>query len=157
MASLTPNTIVLKGRGIQKEAPAGAAVTPGEMIEIGTNGKAVVHSTAKGVTSPSFAKEYELIGREITVAYALDENLIYETLPPGAEVYALVAAAAVAIVIGDYLESAGDGTLRKQTPFSQSGSTPFAVTTEGHAIARAIEAVDNSGGGSEARIKVEIV
>lgn len=30
----TPNTIVLKGNGIRKEAQAAAAITPGDLVEL---------------------------------------------------------------------------------------------------------------------------
>lgn len=151
------NTILLKGRGIRKEGVALLALSPGELVELNTSGQVIAHGTAKEIVTPAFVVENELLGSEITVDYAALDNVVYEVMPPGSEVLARLPASAAAVVIGDLLESAGDGTLRKQTPFSQSGSTPFAVTAEGHAIARAIEAVDNSGGGTEVFIKVEVL
>lgn len=58
--------------------------------------------------------------------------------------YALVAAGAAAIAQNAYLASAGDGTL-------------VTAGLDEVAVAQALEAVDNSGGGSAVRIKVEII
>lgn len=145
-----PNTVILKGRGQRKEAAAGEAITPGHLVTINTSGQLIKHATALVRTAPTFAVEYEnlnptsaRIAGGIDDAYASGDYCQAETLPPGSWVYALLAAAAPAIVKGDPLESAGNGTLRK-------------VTT-GVPIARALEAVDNSGGGTQARIRAEIM
>lgn len=149
---MAERTIILKGRGIQKEGVAGATITPGELVTLNSSNEVIPHGTAAGNAQAAFAKENEVIGGGIDDTYASGDNVIYEVLPPGAEVYALVAAAAGAIVIGDYLESAGDGTLRK---LAASAST--AQSARNSVVARAIEAVDNSGGGARARIKVEVI
>lgn len=187
-----PNTILLKGRGIRKEAISAAAITPGYLVDINSSGQVLKHAGAGLAASPSFAVEDELNGKEISVDWASGDQVIYETLPAGAEVNALVAASAAAIVIGDELESAGDGTLRLITvgdvvdlTDSSTGTASDTIAAIGatydqdevrnavasltakvnallpgalnNIVARAIEAVDNSGGGVEARIKVEIV
>lgn len=154
----TPKTILLKGDGLFKEALAGGAITPGHLINRNSSNQFVVHGTAAAETIPMFAVEDEAQGKDITDAYASGE-IVNAVIPEkGAEIYALVPANAAAIVVGDLLESNGGGTLRKRTPFSQSGTTPFAVTPAGYTIARALEAVDNSANAAgPVRIKVEIV
>jgi acetamidase/formamidase len=149
--------ILLKNRGTRVERKAGGTITPGHLVMENSSGELVVHATAKGKTAALFAVENDMEGKTITDNYVSGDYVQAELLEAGAEVYALVPAAAAAIVIGDKLESNGDGTLRKKTEFAQSGTTPFAVTTEGHAIAEALEAVDNSGGGAAARIKCRII
>lgn len=151
------NTILLKGRGIRKEGIAGGTITPGHLLTLSSSDTMVVHATAKGPAAPLFAVENDILGKEITDNYVANDYVQAEYLTSGCEVNALVAAAASAIVVGDLLESAGDGTLRIRTAFAQSGTTPFAVTEAGAPIAQAIEAVDNSGGGAPARIKVVIL
>lgn len=187
----TPKTVLLKGRGIRKEGTANAAITPGHLVERMSTGNIRVHATAGAKASPIFAVENEILGKEITVAYAATDRCYFEFLTSGCEVYALVAAAAPAIVVGDLLESAGDGTLRKVAAttdltdsttgtadgtladvggaFSQATlNNNFADlaakvnailpgASQAHVVARALEAVDNSGGGSAVRIKVEVV
>lgn len=148
----TPKTILLKGGGLYKEAAAGGAITPGHLIERNSSGAFVVHSTAAGNALPMFAKENDVVGNEITDAYASGDNVIAITPERGSEVYALVAAGAAAIVIGNYLESAGDGTLRV---LGASAATSQAQRAS--VVARALEAVDNSVGTAPARIRVEVL
>jgi hypothetical protein len=154
MPKTTPDTILLKGKQftIHEEANAGAAIMPGHLVDRNSSGEYVVHAVAAGNAAPSFALENELFGNGIEVAYAQNDQCIVAHCPRGAWVYALVAAAASAIVIGDYLESAGDGTLRKLTAAAATSQASRASV-----VARAVQAVDNSGGGTAARIKVEVL
>jgi hypothetical protein len=151
-----PTTILLRGRGLRREAPAGGAITPGHLVAYNSSGNLVVHGTAGAKTRPLFAVENELLGKGINDAYAVNDLVQAEELHVG-DVYALLPAAAAAIVIGDKLTSNGDGTLKKATAASQSGTTPFTVTFADHIIAEALEAVDNSGGGTPVRIKVAVI
>lgn len=147
-----PNTILLKGRGIRKERISGAAINPGHLVEVNTANNVVVHSAAASSAAAAFAIENELFGKTINDALTSGDQVVFEYMPTGAEIYARLAASAPAVVIGDYLESAGDGTLRKVAV--------DAATDQGQrnaVVARAIEAVDNSGGGTEVFIRVEIV
>ena len=151
------NTILLKGRGTRLEMVSGGTITPGDLVMVNSSNLLVRHSTAKGQAMPAFAVENDLEGKTIDDNYVVNDYVQSEIMRTGDEILARVAASASAIVIGDFLESAGDGTLRKLTPSSQSGTTPFAVTPAGLAVAQAIEAVDNSAGGSAVRIKVRIL
>lgn len=149
MASSTPNTITLKNSGVRKEKLAGGAITPGHLITVNSSDQAVVHPTAGGNARKAFAVENDLIGNGIGDAYASGDTVQFEVYQPGDEVYALVPAAAAAIVIGDALESNGDGTLVLEGTTTATGDTDIVV---GYAL----EAVDNSGGGAVARIKIEV-
>lgn len=189
---MASNTIWLKGEGTVKEANAGGAITPGHLVYRSSATAVAVHATAGGFTPPMFALEADFVGKGIATAYATNDRVQFLVAQRGAEIYALVPAAAAAIVAGDLLESNGDGTLRKHTAvadltdsttgtangtvvdvggaFSQAtlndnfadiiakvnALTPGGVQA-GAVVAQALEAVDNSGGGSPARIKVEIV
>lgn len=154
----TSNTIFLKGRGQVKEANAGGAITPGHLLNRNTAGSFVVHAAAGGNASPIFAMEKDYVGKEISVAYASGERVQALYAAPGDEVYALVPASAAAIVVGDFLESNGDGTLKKYVArtVAEGGAASYEVFDR-RIVARAIEAVDNSAGGSAARIRVEVV
>ena len=147
----TPRTIVAVGTGARTERVAGGAITPGDLIEINTADAFIRNGTAAVKAAPTFAIENEIFGKGVyndgvLYAYASGDRVLAETLGPGAEVYATLAASAAAIVIGDALDSAGDGTLKKAS----------AETTAG-IIARAREAVDNSGGGAKVHIRAAIV
>lgn len=147
----TPQTILLKGDGLFKEALAGGAITPGHLITRNSSSAFVVGPAAGLNAYPMFALEDEAQGKDITDAYASGE-IVNAVIPQtGSEIYALVAASAAAIVVGDELESAGDGTVRK------AATVAVAQNNLRRIVARAIQAVDNSAGGSPARIKIEIV
>lgn len=149
---MSRNTILLKGDCLYKEAAAGGAITPGHLVMVNSSGNVVVNTAnVANVPLPMFAFENELNGTGIGTAYASGERVTYIIPERGAEVYALVPAAAPAIVIGDFLVSSGDGTLKKDT------APAVAAGNVNRIVAIAKEAVDNSGGGSPARIKVEIV
>lgn len=144
--------ILLPGYGvIAKEGLADEAITPGALLERTATGFAN-HGTAAGNAAASFADINPEIGRGLDTDYADGDQIRVAFCAPGVEVNALVAAGADAITAGDYLESAGDGTLRL---VATDTDTPQGLR-EG-IVARALEAVDNSGGGSAVRIKVEVV
>jgi hypothetical protein len=135
-----PRTILLKGRNIHEERVAAGTITPGHFLQLNSAGTVQVNSTALVDKVRIVAVENELEGLGIDDNYAANDLVQYEILHGGMEVNALVAAAAPAIVIGDSLELAADGTVRK--------------LTTGVCVAQAIQAVDNSGGGSPARIRI---
>lgn len=153
---MAERTIILKGerQHIRKEGIAGGAIVPGMTVILGSNGKytagpAAGASPARKTLKVAIERELEnwnngspQAGSPIDRAYADGDRLLMASLPTGCEWYALVAAAASAIVAGDSLENNG-GYLRK--------------ATTGEVVAVALEAVDNSGGGAAARIIVEAV
>jgi hypothetical protein len=149
---MAAKTIWIKGDGIVKEAAAGGAITPGHLIHWTTTGTLVVHPNAAKNAIPMFALEKDVVGKGITTAYASGEMVQALVPSRGAEIYALLPASAAAVVIGDYLESVGDGTLKKVATDTATDDTQRISV-----VARALEAVDNSGGGSPARIRVEVV
>ncbi|TFH34791.1 MAG: hypothetical protein E4G99_08775, partial [Anaerolineales bacterium] len=106
---MASKTIWLKGDGLVKEANAGGVITPGHLVFIATDGDVEVHGTAASNAIPAFALEADFIGQGIDTDYALADRVQYLMPQRGAEIFALVAASAAAIVIGSYLESAGDG------------------------------------------------
>lgn len=146
-------TILLKGRGIRKEGITGvAALQPGYIVEREGDGTIIAHETAAGNMSPAVVVENELLGDEITTPYAIGSQVVYEVLPRGAEFLAVLAANAAAIIVGSYLESDGDGTVRILTAAAATSQAARAGV-----CLRAIEAVDNSAVGVEAFIQVEVL
>jgi len=147
----TPKMIRLKGQGIRKEGIASGTIRPGHLVEFGGANDLQVHSTAAATARKAFAVENDLIGNGIDVNYTVGEQVQYEVYASGAEVYALVAAGAAAIEKGDPLQSAGNGTLRIQATDAATDDTQ-----RNSLVAYALEDVDNSGGSSVVRIRVEI-
>jgi hypothetical protein len=138
-----PRTIRLKGVGTRMERVATAAVLPGSLVMLNATNNLVVHATAGGTTPAIFALENELIGKGIDDAYASGDYIQAEHFNSGDWVLGYVDAAAAAIAIGDQLESAGDGSLRKHV-----SGTPIAIS---------MDALDNSAGASIARLRVDIL
>lgn len=130
---------------IAREELATVAVVPG-MLLARTAGGVAPHAAAAGIANLHFAVEDGAQGRTIDDSYAIDDTVHFATVPAGAGVNALVAAAAAAIVKGDKLVSNGDGTLKK-----------LVAAAGGTVIAEALEAVDNSVGATRARIAVEVM
>ncbi len=106
-------TICVKGkeRVIFKEGIAGAAITPGHLLQ-GLPAALIVHAVAGGTALAMFAVERGWIGEEIGDAYITSDTVVYGVFPPGSEVYAIADGAGV--TAGDIIESNGDGTLQTQ-------------------------------------------
>lgn len=139
---------------IRKEALADGAITPGHLLERTSAGKFKVHSSAGQNATRLFAIEDDLQGKEIGDAYATGARVSAHVFRTGDEVYALLADGQN-VAIGDFLESAGDGTLRKH-----SASSASVVEYPEAVVAMALEAVDMSGSAGvdpSGRIVVEIV
>ncbi len=139
------------GQPIISERQATAAgIIPGHLVEEAL-GKVKVHATAAANAQRLFAQKNIATAGDIDKAYALDELVSYGAYCRGQEVNALVAAAAPAIIDGDALESAGDGTVRKAVVDAATDTTQ-----RDSIVGYAIENVDNSGGGSAVRIKIRV-
>lgn len=150
------NTIVLKGDPVYKEAVANGAITPGHLLQFNSNDKLEVHSTAGGNAQPRFAIEESIIGDDIDDAYAPGDTVLYVVPSRGCEINAFLKNGEN-VAKGDFLESAGDGTLQKHTPVSinESGSATKIIYSR-CVVATALEDLNNTSG-SAARIIVEVV
>ena len=115
MAKSRSETIRLLGMPIMKEGQASEAINPGYLVEFGGTNDIQVQDTAQQNCRRAFALENDLLGKTINDAYSTNERVRYASFSPGQELQAKVAASAPAIVKGDALEAAGDGTLRKLT------------------------------------------
>jgi hypothetical protein len=150
-----PNTVLLSGSpNYMQEKQAAAAILPGHLLQLSTATNTVaVHAVANGNAMPAWARESLTPDRgsaatnPIDVPYATGETVRWFMTKPGDMVYAIVAAAAPAIVIGDDLVSAGDGTVKKNVPGS-------ITTNVACIIGKAVEAVNNSAGTAAVRIRV---
>ncbi len=189
------NTTIIKGRGIRKEAAAGAAVSPGDFIERDSSGEFIRNAIAGSQSRRLIAVENEIFGDGIEVDYAAAQQVLAESTIPGMEVYARLAINAAAIVIGDLVELAADGSVALYTPAvdltegagaiggTQDGDIDALVDPAGDSgaslidgvreaaaainaftgqgignpVGVALEAVDNSAGGTKVWIHIEIL
>lgn len=151
--------IVLKATGAEQYDGklADATITPGDLVKRTATG-VIRHATAAGNAMPMFAVDSADQNRGIDSDYASGEDVPVVIAQRGCLINALVAASASAISIGDLLESAGDGTLRKYTAqaTNEGGAGTYTIQVRGP-IALATEAVDNSAGSGKVRIKAEIL
>lgn len=129
-----PSNIVLKGDPIRKEAvTAGAAITPGFLLDVDTQGRVLHHASSGGNAEPRFAVEQDFLGGGIGDDYGTADRVQYVVCRPGDEVYAMLANAQN-VAIGDYLDSNGDGRLKEHAPVyatnarltTQNGATSLA-------------------------------
>lgn len=134
---MAKNTIKIKKYSdVIEEYEANAAITPGHLIEVMSTGKVRKHATASGNCLPMFALEDELQGKGIDEDYAAADQVQCWIPGRGDMVYALLKDGQ-SVVIGDFLESAGDGTVQKHVVDS-TGDYLFPI------IGMAMEAVDMS-------------
>ncbi len=109
-------TILLKSyNNVFDEKTASAALSPGHLVELISTDKVRKHATAGGPAFPMFALEDSMQGRKISDDYNTTTHAEVALWIPGRgdEVYAEISSTSEALVIGDFVESAGDGTLRK--------------------------------------------
>ena len=142
MAKLRSEAIVLIGNPERKEDVAVAAFSPGHLLEFSGAGVRK-RATAAIKTRMAIAVENELRGGTINDAYAVNDRAYYVIPKAGESCQVRLAAAATAIVKGDFLEPAADGTFRK--------------LAAGVAQAVALEPINNSAGGTEVFINVEFL
>jgi len=141
-------TIVLRGDADDiKQRVAGGTITPGHFVVRNSSDQVIVNATDAGIVMPAVAIEKSWAGMGIDTDYVSGEVVTYNTPDSGDEINALLAAGAAAIAQGDPVCLSNDGTVRK---FSSG------VDSDAALIGFALEAVDNSGGGSTARLKIEI-
>lgn len=147
-------TTLLKGDPLQKEFKATAvAITPGYLVErTSTAGQIQAHSTAGGRAQLLIAIEDSMQGKEISDAYAVSAQIQVMAGRSGDE-FDMVLQDGEVVVIGDYLESNGDGTLRKLVEVDRAASASGNIQGE-NIICQATEAKSPSG--ADVNINVEI-
>jgi len=141
---MVSHRIQLIGEGKHEEGRANAAITPGHLVQLMSTGKWRANASSAVACQKAFALEDALQGRTIDTAYAENELVAIGIQGPGDVVLAW-ADSGENIVVGDLLESAGNGNLQK-------------YTTAGAAIAVALEAMDlNDTGDVTTRFRVRIL
>ncbi len=130
---MSSNTIHLKGHACYEEAVANAALSPGHAIELMSTGKVRKNTVAGKKSVLRVATEDGLQGKTIDDAYAADDVVGYKIMPPGTQFQGRVAAAAVALSIGDRVVTSNDGTFKKYS--GASGELLYSATANSAAHA----------------------
>lgn len=151
MAASTYNVVIISYTAppLLDEYAAAGAITPGMLVELTSAGKVQAHSDDAPAMAhaATFAdldpyQPSDSSTEPLDTAYAADDLVRVYHAKPGDKINALLEVGAN-VAIGALLESNGAGALQARTT--------------GHPVARALQAVDNSGGSASARIKVEVL
>lgn len=134
---------IKKYADVVEELEAAGTITPGMLIEVTSAGKVQAHSTSGGNALKVFALEDELQGNGIDVDYDSGDQVQCWIPGRGDQVYAFLADGE-SVAIGDFLESNGDGKLKKHTAPIDSASDVTTIYAE-CIVGQATEAVDMSG------------
>lgn len=137
-----------------EEIVAGGTITPGHLIAEGSAGTVAVHGTASGSVIPMFALEDELQGKDIDDNYASGDQVQCWIPYRGDQVYCILADGET-VAVGDFVESAGDGTVQKLVAAS-AGVTEFALAVVGQAT-HALDMSGSAGADPSPRLIVRIV
>ncbi len=109
------NTIKIKSYvDVQEEYIADAAIKPGNLVKLDSDGKVTVFATNAGMVLPMFAVEDEFQGKTVTDAYA-QGDVVQCWIPNRGDVVMGILDVGANVSIGDLLEATDDGTLRKLT------------------------------------------
>lgn len=143
--------IVLLGTPVLNEDDAAAeAITPGHLVTFDGSGNLIKHNQAGKNAARTFALERDEMGQDIDDAYGVGDQVKVGSFGPGDRVYAFIASGQN-LAKGDFMESDGAGRLRKDATDAATDDTQRQAT-----IGRAYEAVNNSAGPGDARIRVEL-
>lgn len=147
---------------------AAAAITPGMLLELTSAGKVQAHSAAGQNALIMFACEDENQGKSIDDNYtAADKVKVW--IPGRGDLVEAILVDGQNVAIGDFLESNGDGKLKKHVADVESfeSAEPGSITIyPNQIVGQAIEAIDisdSSGGessgdlGYDKRIKIRII
>lgn len=134
------NQVHLIGEFRHEEAIAAGTITPGMLLTIDSAGEVLAHATEGGYAMRVFAVEDALQGHTLDDDYSADDLVSANIELPGNEIQAFLQAGQN-VAIGDWLISAGDGTLIENGQES-SGTTVYQM------IGVAREALDLSGSGA---------
>lgn len=156
-----PATVLLRCRDQwnRDEARAGAALTPGHLLAMNSDGEVIKHGTANGEAEMMFAVEDALQGRTIDDAYAADELVQIHRAKPGDEIYAFLADDEN-VAKGDFLMSDGAGGFKKYVDDTEavSGNAETLTVRPNRRLAVAIEALDLSGVNStQQRLRIRVI
>jgi len=141
-----PNTIHLGGHKISVNDIVGSGViTPGYLVErFSSSGtpKFRAHSTAGGNATKTVALNASMLNKGVDDNYA-DGDLIEAAIGESGSTWWMLIASGQNLVAGDFLESAGNGLIRK--------------LTSGVPLFQALVDTNNTAGPSTMRIKVEAI
>ncbi len=141
---MAKNSIKMKNYGqVQEEFAAAAGINPGNLVELNAAGNIQKHSGAGKTALTAFAIEDELQGKGITDAYVTGDRVQVWIAQRG-DIVLCTVKTGENIVTGDFVESNGDGTLKKVTRAAESWESADSQQAKSlydlHIVGQAIEA-----------------
>lgn len=137
---MSRNTIAVKNYlKIREDIKAAAAITPGMLVELTSDGEVQTHSDEGGNALIMVAQENALAGGLISTAYDIDDR-VQVWVPTRGDVANMIVSNGQDVSVGDFLVSDGAGKLK---PLTAADSTT--VDTTQAIVGVALEAVDMSG------------
>jgi len=159
---MAKNTIILKNYlNIFEEYVANAAITPGMLIEVMSTEKVKKHATGGGNVLVMVAKEDELQGNGIDTNYAAGD-VVSCWIPQRGDIGNLLLRDEETIVIGDFLESDGEGRVRKHVADmgdSHTGTVQNAIigiAVDAKDLSTLPEGSDSSAGGAYYNPRIQV-
>jgi hypothetical protein len=157
---MAKHTIKLKNYSdLMEEYVAHAAITPGMLLQLNSDGEIQAHATASGNAFPMFACEDELQGKGIDDAYEAGDVVQVWIPGRGDQVNAIIANGEN-IHVGDWLSSSSTaGELKKHVPIVDSASDVETILVQS-IVGQALEDVDmsnSSGADPSGRCAVRIL
>ncbi len=150
---MAENSIIVRqgqAQRVELEKIPAAAFYPGHLVELTSADRVQKHSTAGGNITPAlFAIEDENQGKDIDDAFGTSGRAVC-WIPQAGDWVLGVLADGETVVIGDKLESGGDGTLKKHVSDTADSDDPVTVYPN-QIVGIAMEALDlsdSSGGES---------
>lgn len=159
------NTIRIKSYvdNYEEYTATAVAIKPGYLLEMASATTVQAHSTAGGNVLPMFALEDELQGDGITDDYSASAKINVWIPVRGDVVYARLSDGASSTGInvvsaGDFVESAGDGTLQKHVAdvTDSDGETVYGNQIVGVAL-ESVDMTDSSAADPSGFFKVRIL
>ena len=156
MADTRRKTILLQGEGNFKEAKSTAAtILPGHLLKRTSSG-ILKHPTAGGNAQKLFAFENEGNGGTIDTVYPNSSLIKFLSCEPGDEILAVLKNGEN-VAIGDFLESAGNGELRKHHADLESGTGEIMPNCIVGVALEACDMSDSSAADPSGRFAIEIM
>jgi hypothetical protein len=127
---------------ILEEDKAAEAITPGHLVDYDASGNLVKNASAADPAARTFALERDEMGKDIDTAYAIGDQVKVGSFHLGQRVYGF---------------TPSGQNLAKGAKLESDGAGRFVVLASGEALARTVEAVNNSAGPGDARVRIEII
>lgn len=150
MSTSNYKTVIVKqnqAQRAQEELVAVSTIYPGALVEITSAGKVQHHSSAAQNAAIKFALEDNLQGNGLDDSFSADDQVPVWTPQRGDMVFAVLKDEET-VVVGDFLESAGNGFLQKHVADIDSSAAETTIYSN-VLVGIAREALDLSGSSGE--------